>query len=110
MAKECQQVARGPDPVEKQASRGVKPVAKEIATLESYETRNPCPLSSTQGKHLTSHRVQHRKSSMPTDMKDKAVEKRCVPTSQWTGVRPMVVRIWRMVNLVDCHKDAVDGH
>ena len=33
-------------------------------------------------------------------MEETAVEKRCVPTSQQTGVRPMVMRTWQTVNLM----------
>ena len=47
---------------------------------------------------LKSHRVWHRRSPMSANMKERAAEKRCVPTLQQTRVRQMVVRTWRIVN------------
>ena len=35
---------------------------------------------------------------MSTDMEERAAEKRCVPTSQRTGVKTMAVRTWQTVN------------
>ena len=49
----------------------------------------------TQIRPPESRETQHLEGPMSMDMRDEAVQKRCVPTPQRMGARSMVVGIWQ---------------
>ena len=60
-----------------------------MTTQELRGALNLHPSFSTQDKPLKNQEVQHRRSPMPIGIEEGVEKRRCAPTSQWTGVKPM---------------------
>ena len=84
-------VAKGSDPTPKRALLKARSGVSTMANSDMQEVLSPSPYHLTQIIHPKGHRTQRLGNPMSMNMKDEAVEKRCVPTPWRMRARPMAV-------------------
>ena len=65
--------------------------AGAMTDFDMQETTSPSLCNQTQIRPLEGHETQCLEGPMSMDIKDEAVQKRCVPTPQQMGAKPMAV-------------------
>ena len=96
MLETFQTVARGLDTASKRALLKAKSGVDAMANSDMQETLSPPPYYLKQIRLLEGHETQHLRNPMSINMKDEAIQKRCVPTPRWKGARSMAMGTWRM--------------
>ena len=91
MLETFQPVAGGSDPAPKKALLKARSGVGAMPNSDMEKALSPPPYHLTQIEPLKGHGTQRLRSPISTNIRDGAVHKRCVPTPQQTGARPMVV-------------------